>query len=467
MELNRRETQRAVIVRSQAFVASENFERADLTGLRERKKWLKAAFDRYQEEHMAVVENVADEDGLEVQNEAAAIVEEIYLQTSTRFSARIDELQAEIDAQNRADGIQDDADMVQVNQVQMNRNRMPEIQLERIKLTNFSGEQADWSEWRAMFDCLVHNNEQLNETQKFHYLKKSIDGAAKSILKGWQVIGPNYQSAYEAIVLVFENKYRMTMAHLNELFKIPALQQESFAGLRNMIDTTNRVMRQLQVAGSPVESWDHVIVFALIVRMPPRTVSYWENSNDLKEMPKVKEVLDFLEKRARSQVNLNQTSAQGNNQKFEQKTVSVNHNMRLKPKPYQNDKANGITSNEQKQLSCNHCKLPHPMSRCSKFRDMSLDERRNRVRDLNLCMNCFSPNHRAGSLSCKANLCRCGRRHNSLLCGVHTVSAMPVGIGNASGRGARVTYQPPNGRNDNMAANNWSAMNNQNRAEDF
>lgn len=97
--------------------------------------------------------------------------------------------------------------------------------------------------------------------------------------------------------------------------KLPCLSTETFNGLRTLIDTTTRVIRQLKVAGSPTQHWDHILVYSLIMRMPPRTLSFWENSQELDEMPSLDTVLKFLKlkkrERAAAKISLKQSTTKG------------------------------------------------------------------------------------------------------------------------------------------------------------
>lgn len=174
-----------------------------------------------------------------------------------------------------------------------------------------------------------------------------------------------------------------------------------------MIDTAKCVIRQLEVAGSPVDKWDHVIVFVLISRMPTRTLTYWENSNDLIEMPTLQNVLDFLERRARSQVNFAQSMSQSsssNQSSLNESRTTASSSFKSKQKlnayAKSNDRQSLVNnSNEQRGVSCFNCQLPHPMFRCAKLLALPTEGRWARVKELRLCENCFSPNHRAGSMS--------------------------------------------------------------------
>lgn len=70
------------------------------------------------------------------------------------------------------------------------------------------------------------------------------------------------------------------------------------------------------------------------------------------------------------------------------------------------------------RISCNNCGRNHKMHSCEAFRNLSVPNRRKRVRELNLCDNCFLPLSNR-SHECRAKACkRCDRglMHNSLLC---------------------------------------------------
>ena len=61
------------------------------------------------------------------------------------------------------------------------------------------------------------------------------------------------------------------------------------------------------------------------------------------------------------------------------------------------------------------CQELHPIWKCSKFKELSVQERYNIAKERNLCFNCLMQNHHA--INCRSKLlCRkCGRRHNTLL----------------------------------------------------
>ncbi|GFV93765.1 integrase catalytic domain-containing protein [Trichonephila clavipes] len=67
--------------------------------------------------------------------------------------------------------------------------------------------------------------------------------------------------------------------------------------------------------------------------------------------------------------------------------------------------------------NCVICKQQsHPVFRCKKFNDLSVNERFNSAKRNNLCINCFSSSHKVALCKSSRNYPNCSKRHNSLLC---------------------------------------------------
>lgn len=73
------------------------------------------------------------------------------------------------------------------------------------------------------------------------------------------------------------------------------------------------------------------------------------------------------------------------------------------------------------KVKCNNCGGTHKMFKCHFFLNMSVAQRRLRVRDRNLCPNCLmirgDSRHRCDAETCR----RCGAFHNSLLCAARLI----------------------------------------------
>lgn len=339
MELNRRNSQRAIIERTYQTLKTPAFQQMTLVAVKERLKLLRKSYDQMIEEHMRLIEGDVMPEDLEEQDDFLAVIEERYLSAVEIIQLRIQQLEREQIPRNEPAIVhQNEQPQIAVN----------EIRLEPIKMTNFSGNYRHWNEWRAMYDSLIHANERLTTTQKFHYLKRSITGNAEQVLSGWQITGENYNKAYNTLVNMFENRYRIIMAHLEELMSLEQCRTETLEGIRRLIDTTQRVMRQLNVIECPVAQWDNIIVYLLISRMAPKTLESWETTQDLRDMPLLEEVLKFLERRVRGISNLQRDQPNTSNGRPAERSNNTNNQKTNWPK------TRPLTGNGS-ALSCHNC----------------------------------------------------------------------------------------------------------------
>lgn len=92
MDLNRRETQRQLIMRAARFTRHDDFNALNIAQIKTRLATLADTYDRFMQEHQSVVENVADNNGMAEQNTFAANVQETYIATAAKFEQKMQEL---------------------------------------------------------------------------------------------------------------------------------------------------------------------------------------------------------------------------------------------------------------------------------------------------------------------------------------------------------------------------------------
>lgn len=75
-------------------------------------------------------------------------------------------------------------------------NNLKGIRLPTIKLPTFDGNYSNWLEFHYTFNSLIHNNEGLNNINKFQYLKLSLTGQAASLIESLEISSNNYDVAW-------------------------------------------------------------------------------------------------------------------------------------------------------------------------------------------------------------------------------------------------------------------------------
>lgn len=388
------------IKRLAEFVTSEEFANASIPFLQAKLHVLGTYWDTLSNEHMAIISFPTTEESSNHHTRQYLDGEKYFTEAIAAMNQRILEMPAV--GHNIAD----------------NRQTSLGVRYEPITLNEFTGDHREWGEWRAVYESLYHNNPKLENAHKFQYLKRALKGKAAGLLAGWQALGENYEEAYKLLVDAYENRYLKTMAHLDSLFSLKPCERETHESIRALIDGVNGAIRQLRVAGSPVDHWDNIVTHILITRMPQRTLNAWESTNELNDMPPIAEVITFLEKRARAALNLeinSNSSVKNSTNNSNQRASNQSYNKTEKASVSQ---FNNRSSSNAAAMQCHHCKGNHSLFKCDKFKALAVKHRSDRIKALGLCFGCFKGTHKSNSGDCSQRVCpRCpNTKHNSLLC---------------------------------------------------
>ncbi|CAL1285198.1 unnamed protein product [Larinioides sclopetarius] len=269
------------------------------------------------------------------------------------------------------------------------------IKLPSISLPKFSGQYVEWLSFKSQFVTLIDKNKQLSDSQKLYYLQSSLTGNAKQL----QTLDDSYASLFEALQKRYENKRLIVNGHVNELLNIHKLKIESAKELRNMIDNVLSHLRALKQLGLELNELSEAILRNVILqRIDDDSRRVFEMSLTSNELPKWDAFIEFLSKRSQALENV-------------QRCVP-----NTKPKlEYSFKKQSFVLQNDK--CVCTFCKQNHLIFKCQKCLGLSVNERLNEVRKLQLCFNCL--NKHKVSVCNKLNYkCKsCSRNHHTYLHG--------------------------------------------------
>src|SRR6185369_7069435 len=94
---------------------------------------------------------------------------------------------------------------------------------------------------------------------------------------------------------------------------------------------------------------------------------------------------------------------------FNEKVKFDTQKDKFKPKSSSHHAANSSVP------SCITCKQNHLLFQCKSFGELSVEARRNLVKDKQLCFNCLRSGHRISACKSTQTCRKCGQRHNTLL----------------------------------------------------
>nr|XP_012215470.1 PREDICTED: uncharacterized protein LOC105667914 isoform X2 [Linepithema humile] len=180
-----------------------------------------------------------------------------------------------------------------------NNSRDLRIRLPKINLPHFAGSYEDWYTYQDTFEKLIHNNNDITEIEKFHYLRSSLREKAAEIIKSIETTTDNYQEAWDSLKERFDNKRWIVQKHLRAIFEAPAVNKENHTALRELLDAILKHVRALRALKLPTDSWDALLIYIIVSKLDAATTKAWETSPN-SELPDLKKLTDFLSKRCQA-----------------------------------------------------------------------------------------------------------------------------------------------------------------------
>ncbi|XP_049884023.1 uncharacterized protein LOC126379357 [Pectinophora gossypiella] len=283
------------------------------------------------------------------------------------------------------------------------------VRLPTIQLPKFSGRYENWLEFRDTFTSLIHSNESIDEINKFHYLRASLEGSAAVVIQSMEFSASNYNVAWKLLRERFDNKRLLVQNHVSALFNIENITKECSITLKLLIDQLNKNIRALQSLGEPVHHWDTLLIYIITQKLDAKTFREWEEhkgSTQKDDSITFDSFITFIRQRADLIETLELSRNQSNKSNNKIKTmVSIQGNPNT---------TSNTTGSQSSCKVCPKCKNDHNLSQCPQFLALTNEARLKLLPSYKVCFNCFRSGHFANH--CKKPSCKiCKRRHNTLI----------------------------------------------------
>ncbi|XP_055837181.1 uncharacterized protein LOC129905668 [Episyrphus balteatus] len=295
------------------------------------------------------------------------------------------------------------------------------IRLPRIDMPKFDGSYVAWRDFHGRFQSIVHNNTSIDDIDKLHFLQSCLVEDAHRFLQNLSVEAASYDKAWKLLEERYDHKRILVHIQMQALFDQHSLPRETASGIRDFLHTTRECVLALENLKVPVSSWDIVLIWFLLQKLPSSTIKLWEEKLGSKELPTFKEFTDFLEIRLRTLVVMVQHES-GRSQSKDEATTNTKRfqppktkALHVKQTAKQSSKLAPKTSPAER-LVCKLCNQgQHSLWKCQQFLNTDYSGRRDFIHRLKVCENCLSYGHLIQdfySFSC----CHfCQQRHHSLL----------------------------------------------------
>lgn len=168
----------------------------------------------------------------------------------------------------------------------------------KLDIPIFFGNYNNWVSFKDLFTDAIHNNSSMPNSQKMQILKTKLKGEAERLIQHLEISSENYASCWEILNHRYNNKKLIFTSQMNVLFQLPNTQYNSLSQIKRMHDSTIETLNAIKNLGVDTTTWDPILVHLLTQKMDSETYSeYLESVKDKRELPVLKELLEFLESR--------------------------------------------------------------------------------------------------------------------------------------------------------------------------
>ncbi|CAK9801689.1 hypothetical protein ANTQUA_LOCUS2965 [Anthophora quadrimaculata] len=175
---------------------------------------LNTAWQQFQDGHVSVASLTPDDIKATTayfQEDHVSLVEDSYLATLEFMSDRLAQL-----APRETPNTSASDTSIRPNLQATSRPSLPPIEL-----PPFTGNYADWENFRDHFTDLVRENNDLSDHARLHYLLSSVRGPAYDCVKHLTSKAENFKIAWAILVSRYENTRRLLDSNLKALFALP------------------------------------------------------------------------------------------------------------------------------------------------------------------------------------------------------------------------------------------------------
>ncbi|XP_031334918.1 uncharacterized protein LOC116164833 [Photinus pyralis] len=265
------------------------------------------------------------------------------------------------------------------------------IKLPTIKLPKFDGKSENWLEFRDLYVSLIEENANLDEAQKFHYLKASLEGDAARVIESIKFSTTNYTLAWTRLQERYNSEKVLIHNHVKSLFNLESIQKESSMKIRNLLDSVSKHLANIKSLTSSETLGETLIIYLVTSKLDSMTMREWEKHTKKIDMPSFNHLYEFLK---------------------EKSDLLETVEAKQKHKNQETVKSRSLVT---KQESCVVCKNSHAIWSCDSFLKLSVKDRQEKVKSLRICILCLKKGHFISSCQSKYLCNKCHKRHNTLL----------------------------------------------------
>ena len=143
------------------------------------------------------------------------------------------------------------------------------VKLPKLELPNFKGDPLKWQGFWDMFQSSVHENDSINDIDRFSYLKRYLSGQALDAVSGLSLTSSNYIEAVKILQDRYGNPQVLISAHMDSLIKMVKIRnKDDVRGLRKLYDDVENCVRNLKTLKLDTSGYGSLLIPILKDKMP-------------------------------------------------------------------------------------------------------------------------------------------------------------------------------------------------------
>lgn len=280
------------------------------------------------------------------------------------------------------------------------------VRLPALELPSFSGEFSEFNVFYESFKSLIHDNNDLDKTQKVQYLASKLSGKALTVCAGIPPTADNYDIIFQNLVEKYQCKRSQAKVYLSKILNFKPVRSESPDQLNQLIDELCASVLALKNVDLTSLS-DFMLAHVTLSKLDGETARLFEMSLKSNEIPTFTKVHTFLKDQVKilSRLEVSNPGSGKPSSSSSQKSSPPNKGKF------------GQTFIVKHSDSCSICNMSpsHPIYSCRHFLDKSPQVRYQLVRDKGFCINCLNSQHKVKNCQSKHSCKKCNQRHSTLL----------------------------------------------------
>ena len=256
----------------------------------------------------------------------------------------------------------------------------------KLKLTEFSGDPLEWSEWSGLFDVVVRQKP-ISDTEKMQYLKNSLTGQTKAAISGIGFSSQSYYHAWDILCKKYDISDFIVNAQFKKIQPHPRVRHDDPTRIVKFANVVTNVVHTLTQLGYTSDLESEGGLSSTTRKLSPQLREQWLQYMQDRQLLR-SNLIVFKEWLASKAVIHENLLVQTNSSFDKSKTSTF--------------ASNAEESSKSKNFECPFKDGQHLNWTCEKFKSLKVNERPEHVQKFRLCFNCLRPGHMSKLMTAKA-----------------------------------------------------------------